>query len=77
MGNSTIRDDDLELAEIQRVKAQKESFDEAIMLLKRCRKALNRTGWEEGESDDEVLEDVDSFLSYLELGAKLEKEMTK
>lgn len=43
-------------------------YDEALALLKRCKKALQRTGWEEGESEHEVIDAINDVLSmeYLE-----------
>jgi hypothetical protein len=47
----------------------------AIALLKRGQKALNRVGWEPGETDQEWLGAVSSFVGAYETAKKIEAEM--
>lgn len=49
-------------------------LNEALRLIKRGVKMLNRTGWESGETDEEWKKSAESFLVYEKLDAKYEKE---
>lgn len=48
-------------------------YRQSLTLLGRCVKALRRQGWEDGETTNEVLGAVETFLSY----EKLEQDWIK
>lgn len=55
----------------EREMVSKEYFDEAVNLIKRAYKALMRSGWEEGETDDEISICLALFIDQLELDEQL------
>lgn len=49
-------------------------LDEAKALLRRSKNALSRSGWEEGEKDEEVIDSIDDYLDAYELERLLKGE---
>lgn len=48
--------------------------EKAVSLLDRCQKALQRAGWEEGESDNEVLTVIETYLYNVQVEADVARE---
>jgi hypothetical protein len=50
----------------RRIASTDQNLAEAVALLKRGKRCMQRVGWESGETDREWISAVSAFLSYLE-----------